>query len=150
MSETIHCSGKLPDDRITEFILEHHVLTLATGSGEGVPWCASCFYAYHKDLNWFVFTSDETTRHGAEMLGNPMVAASIALETKITGRIRGLQITGIARRVADPEDAIASSLYLKRFPIALLKKTTLWILEPQYIKMTDNRLGFGKKLVWCR
>ena len=37
---------------------------------------------------------------------------------------------------------------LKKFPYAVLMKTTLWILEIEYIKMTDNRLGFGKKLIW--
>jgi uncharacterized protein YhbP (UPF0306 family) len=26
--------------------------------------------------------------------------------------------------------------------------TTLWILSIDYLKMTDNRLGFGKKLLW--
>jgi uncharacterized protein YhbP (UPF0306 family) len=24
----------------------------------------------------------------------------------------------------------------------------LWSLAPDYIKMTDNRLGFGTKLIW--
>ena len=38
--------------------------------------------------------------------------------------------------------------YMKRFPFARLMKTNLWILELNYIKMTDNLLGFGKKLIW--
>jgi hypothetical protein len=28
--------------------------------------------------------------------------------------------------------------------------TTLWKLRVDYAKMTDNRLGFGKKLIWER
>ena len=40
--------------------------------------------------------------------------------------------------------------YLKRFPIAMLMETHLWVVDLTYIKMTDNRLGFGKKLIWKR
>ena len=38
--------------------------------------------------------------------------------------------------------------YLKRFPVAMLMKTTLWVVEPTLMKYTDNRMGFGKKLIW--
>jgi uncharacterized protein len=148
MGEILLSESALPDDRMVRFIREHHVMTLATSSGENTPWVASCFYTYLADKNWFVFTTDEETRHGSEMGANPAVAVCIALETRITGRIRGLQMTGIARRAAGEESGIASKAFLKQFPIAMLKKTTLWIFEPDHIKMTDNRLGFGKKLVW--
>ena len=42
----------------------------------------------------------------------------------------------------------ARTAYLKKFPYAVLMKTSLWDLWIIYIKMTDNRLGFGKKLIW--
>jgi uncharacterized protein len=35
-----------------------------------------------------------------------------------------------------------------RFPVAALMDTRLWIVRLTFIKMTDNRLGFGKKLIW--
>ena len=38
--------------------------------------------------------------------------------------------------------------YLKRFPYAVLMKTQLWIVELTFVKFTDNRLGFGKKIIW--
>jgi len=40
------------------------------------------------------------------------------------------------------------SVYIKKFPIAMLMDTHLWVVDLTYIKMTDNRLGFGKKLIW--
>jgi len=40
--------------------------------------------------------------------------------------------------------------YLLRFPFALAAKLDLWVLYIDYLKMTDNRLGFGKKLEWRR
>jgi len=30
----------------------------------------------------------------------------------------------------------------------MLMDTRLWIVSLTLIKMTDNRLGFGKKLIW--
>ena len=38
--------------------------------------------------------------------------------------------------------------YLKRFPYAALAELTLWAIRPDYMKLTDNTLGFGKKLIW--
>ena len=42
----------------------------------------------------------------------------------------------------------AKNIYLKAFPYALLHLETLWIIEPDFYKLTDNRLGFGKKIIW--
>jgi uncharacterized protein len=42
----------------------------------------------------------------------------------------------------------SKTAYLKRFPVAILMETHLWIVRLTLIKYTDNRLGFGKKLVW--
>lgn len=148
MSQHIHVSGTKPDKRMAKFIREHHVFTLATRSEKSAPWCASCFYVYLEDLNWFVFTTDDDTRHGSEMIMNPGVAVCIALETTITGKIRGVQITGTASKADGEAGQIARKAFIRRFPVAMLKKTNLWIIEPDYIKMTDNRLGFGIKLIW--
>lgn len=30
----------------------------------------------------------------------------------------------------------------------MLMDTTLWVVDLTLIKFTDNRLGFGKKIVW--
>ncbi|MCU0362477.1 MAG: pyridoxamine 5'-phosphate oxidase family protein [Bacteroidales bacterium] len=137
----------MPDKRITRFFRKHHVLTIATCSGHE-PWCANCFYVYLEEENILVFTTDPSTRHGKEFLENNLVAGSVVLETFIVGRIRGIQFRGI---VSEPEGDLldrAKRAYLLRFPVAALMDTHLWIVKLTYIKMTDNRLGFGKKLVW--
>jgi uncharacterized protein YhbP (UPF0306 family) len=136
-----------PEKRITEFIRQHHVLTLST-CAFGKSWSANCFYAYMEDENMLVFTSDENTKHIQDVKINPEVSGSIFLETKIVGKIQGIQFTGI---MSEPEGDLfrrARHYYLKKFPFAALMNTTLWVLKINYIKMTDNRLGFGKKLIW--
>lgn len=135
------------DHRITDFIAKHHVFTLAT-SHQNIPYTCSCFYVYNKSDNTFVFTSDPDTRHAAEMAQQPNVSVCIALETRIVGKIQGVQITGKAYPVGDEQYKEAHKLYTKAFPIANLKKLDLWVLYPDFIKMTHNQLGFGKKLIW--
>ena len=133
------------DERIVKFIKKHHVLTLATlERGGEQPYVANCFYAYDTKRNLFIFTSDTATRHGGEMEQNPRVALSVVRETRIVGAIEGLQITGRAQRGDDE----AKHVYIKRFPYAVVAPLTLWMVRPEFMKLTDNKLGFGKKLIW--
>ena len=138
---------KMIDSRIIRFFRKHHVLTIATAVNDE-PWCASCFYVYLEKENLLVFTTDNETRHGSEFRKNHLVAGSVVLETMVTGKIRGIQFQGI---VSEPDEEMlpkARWAYLKRFPPAVLMDTHLWIVKLTFIKMTDNRLGFGKKLIW--
>lgn len=137
------------DRRIKKFFRKHHVLTVATCVANE-PWCANCFYVYLEEENALVFTTDADTRHGKEFLENNLVAGSVVLETPVIGKIRGIQFQGI---VSESDGEVASRVknaYLKRFPVAMLMETRLWIVRLTYIKMTDNRLGFGRKLIWTR
>ncbi|MDL2320548.1 pyridoxamine 5'-phosphate oxidase family protein [Alistipes sp. OttesenSCG-928-B03] len=184
-----------PDLKIVRFIRRHHVMTLATCRG-GQPWCANVFYAYIPDHNLFVFTSDVSTRHGREAADNARVSASIVLETRVVGRVQGLQIEGrleltvpkqacVDANAAEEIDEVAGRglpsekngrvakfsteyheiggegegvelaaaarrAYLKRFPYAAVAELELWVLRPTRMKLTDNTLGFGKKLHWER
>ena len=132
------------DKKIEEFISEHHVLTLATTTPDGEPYCCNAFYAYRDGA--FIFTSDITTRHGKMMTENNRVAASIVLETRTVGKVQGLQITGEIKPAIDGDKLV----YIKSFPYAAVADLTLWRLEADFMKLTDNRLGFGKKLIWQR
>lgn len=132
------------DERFGKFIAKHHVLTLATTDNRGIPYVANCFYAYDAKRNIFIFTSDESTAHGAHLAARKDVALSIVLETRIVGRVQGLQVVGIAKRGDDD----AKRRYIKRFPYAAAAPLTLWMVRPTYLKLTDNTLGFGKKLIW--
>jgi hypothetical protein len=137
------------DSKIIRFFRKHHVLTIATTVGDD-PWCANCFYVYLEEENSLVFTTDHDTRHGNEFIKNPLVAGAVVLETMVIGKIRGIQFQGI---VSEPEGEMllkAKWAYLKKFPPAVLMDTHLWIVKLTLIKMTDNRLGFGKKIVWTK
>lgn len=135
------------DKRIIRFFKKHHIFTLATSAGNQ-PYVCTCFYIYQEELNRVIFTSDNNTRHVQELELQPAVAGAIALETMIIGRIQGIQFTGTAFGLKGAEYESARQAYLTKFPVATFKELTLWAIEIDYIKMTHNQLGFGKKLIW--
>lgn len=131
-------------EKIADFLRGHHVLTLAVAHGN-VPYCAPLFYAYDRKRNVFVFASDVKTEHIRLALSQPEVAAAVYLETETVGKIEGLQIRGTVTQSETREDR---ALYFDAFPYARVLQPTLWRLQPSWMKLTDNRLGFGKKLLW--
>jgi len=98
----------------------------------------------------FIFSSDAETRHIRDFLacGHSRVSGTIALETKLTGKIRGIQFSGNMKKLEGTELQKAKQEYVERFPVARLIKIVLWGVEPTLLKFTDNRLGFGRKLLW--
>jgi uncharacterized protein YhbP (UPF0306 family) len=129
--------------KLIEFISEHHLLSLSTCK-DNLPYSASCFYAFFEEEMRFVIASDEDTQHMKNLKDNPNFSAVIALETKEVGKIRGIQFSGKLKKATTKEKA----LYLKTYPYALALNPTLWSLHIDYVKFTDNRLGFGKKRVY--
>ncbi|WP_041962339.1 pyridoxamine 5'-phosphate oxidase family protein [Sulfurospirillum cavolei] len=129
------------DPKIEAFLRAHHLLTLATCQNH-MPYCASCFYAFIKESATFVIATNAHTRHGREALENVHVAGTVALETKIVGKIQGAQFTGVFKAADEAE----KKAYLRRFPYAIAMKPELWSIAISYLKFTDNTLGFGKKL----
>ncbi len=138
------------DQRILDFIGEHHVLTVACASKEGDLWCANAFYVFDEQEEGFIITSEEKTHHAQLFLENPVVTGSVVLETEEIGIIRGLQFTGTVRRCDGGLFDRCRLKYLRRFPYAVFKGGEVWLITLDRAKYTDNRLGFGKKLLWKR
>lgn len=128
---------------IETFLGKHHLLSLAT-SGKRL-WCASMFFAYDAEETAFIVASDQDTEHMGNVLQNVYVAGTVALETKAVGKIQGIQFYGEMTLCNKGSD-----IYFKVFPFARVMNPTLWKIRLNEIKMTDNTLGFGKKLIWRR
>jgi len=77
---------------------------------------------------------------------NPYVAGTVALETKTVGKIQGIQFSGVMAK-AEPK---GYELYFGAFPYARIMNPILWEIRLDEVKMTDNTLGFGKKVTWKR
>lgn len=141
---SIGLRGHLMDKKIIAFLQKHHLLSLAT-RGDRL-WCCSMFYAYDPQSISFIVASDEATEHMRNVSFDPHVAGTVALETKTVGKIQGIQFAGYMQ----PCDGRLKSLYFEAFTYARVMNPTLWTIRLDEVKMTDNTLGFGKKIHWKR
>ena len=135
------------DLQIIDFINEHHLLTLAT-SQNNLPYCCNVFYVYDSLNNQLIFSSDPKTKHANDFITNINVAGSIALETKEVSKIQGVQLLGTIQELKGERLKIAKEQYINFFSYAANMDIHLWAMPLNFIKMTHNKLGFGKKLVW--
>jgi uncharacterized protein YhbP (UPF0306 family) len=135
------------DQQIIHFLNEHHLLTLAT-SQNNKPYCCNLFYVYDKISNQLIFSTETKTKHAQDFITNTNVAGSIALETKEVSKIQGVQLIGTIKELEGECLKIAKEQYLKAFPYAENMDIHLWAMPLNFIKMTHNKLGFGKKLIW--
>jgi uncharacterized protein YhbP (UPF0306 family) len=127
------------------FIAKHHVLTLATHSLDGMLRACNLFYVYDTQTLSFVFASDPKTDHIQNILECNDVAGTIVLETEEVGKIEGLQFLAKVTLVACSD---LKKIYFERYPYARVMQPTLWQCRVHHFKLTDNRFGFGKKIVW--
>ena len=136
---------------ILDFLAAHNTLTLATAGADGGPHAAALFYAYTPDLR-LVFLSDPESKHGQHIGKGEVVAATIQADGQEWRRITGLQMHGFA----EPADDAMRSVYLARFPFVstassltrAMEKVQFYQITPTWIRLIDNRLGFGHKQEW--
>jgi uncharacterized protein len=136
------------NEKIIQFIEKQRVATICCVDNEGKPYCFSCFYAFDNDKRLLYFKSSRTSSHAAFLENNPSVAGTIQPDKLNVLAIQGIQFTGTVYEANETTAADSKSVYHKKYPFALAMPGEVWIIEPTFIKMTDNSLGFGKKIVW--
>jgi uncharacterized protein YhbP (UPF0306 family) len=137
------------EKKIVNYISESKVMTLATCINE-VPYCANCFYVFDEENKILIFLSSDTTRHVTEALANKNVAGTIDKPVTTVAKIQGLQFTGEFIDPTEEQLEIFYKIYYQKFPFAKAKPSPVWGIKLNWLKMTDNTLGFGKKLKWKR
>ncbi len=145
------------DERLVAFLRQHRVLTLAVVEPQGTPYAAALFYALdHPPLRLYVLTGAHT-RHGRALRHSARVAGTVQRDRQEWRSIQGVQFTGTCRPLEGEERDRAWRVYTARFtflrrpPPALaraLLRVELWSIEPDWVRLIDNRLGFGHKEEW--
>jgi uncharacterized protein YhbP (UPF0306 family) len=137
------------EDRILAYIDKNKVLTIATAVA-GVPYCANCFYAYDQERQTLIFLSDDATRHIQEAFINKQLAGTIQNGVTTVAQIQGIQFTGEFIPLTEEVTRLFYANYYAKFPFAKARPSPIWAIQINWLKMTDNTLGFGKKLLWER
>lgn len=140
--------------RVSGYLHDHHVLTLATTGPAGV-WAAAVFYV--NDGFNFYFLSAPTSRHSQNLALNPQVAGTIQEDYNDWPEIKGVQFEGEARRLQGAEQAQALKLYGQKFAVVgqlsqapakivkAMSKIAWYKVTPTRLYFIDNSLGFGHR-----
>lgn len=134
---------------LIRYLKRQHVLSLCCSVEDNI-WCANCFYVFDESRMAFWLMTDEQTRHGLMLVKNPQVAGTVNGQPKSVMLIKGVQYAGVITRLNGAAEALALAAYQKRFPVARKHTAPLWEIQLDEVKMTDNALDFGKKIVWQR
>lgn len=134
---------------LTEYLKEQHVMSVAGHDEEG-GWAANCYYVWQEKTASFIILTALKTRHGMIMQHVPQVYGTVADNEASVASLRGIQYTAEPILLSGNMEKQARSLFYHKFPIARVKPSPIWQLKASFIKMTNNRLGFGHKTLWQR
>lgn len=134
---------------IAGFLSGNHVVGLAVVD-EGIPWSASCFYAFEAATMTLIVMTSTKTRHGGAMLTHPIVSGTIAGQPSAIASIRGLQFQARATLLVGQERQEASHRFIQRHPAAAIMPSDVWAIALDLVKYTENKLAFARKLYWSR
>lgn len=138
---------------ILDELRSNTVLTLATIDESG-PHAVSLMYAHDGfDIYWL---SDPKSRHSRHLEASRAAAVTIAAQQEDFTKIRGLQIEGFGRRLADTAISsagfdllVARYPFLSRFGAGKLARhlgaAAVYMFDPSRLTLIDNSRGFGFK-----
>ena len=136
------------DKAIVDFIEKQKTASVCCLDEDGNPYCFSIFYVFDKVERRLYFKSSASSNHGHYLKLNNRIAGTIMPDKLNTLAVKGIQFTGFVEN--NPVHHHATTEYHKKIPIALAMPGEVWTIQLETIKMTDNTIGFGKKILWQR
>ena len=137
-------------DRIAKLVREETTLALATTGEDGSANVAPLFYWTGPDLALY-WLSSAGSAHSQNLARAPRAAVTIYCHAKSWQQIRGVQMSGLTSRIADPQRRRSIlTAYSERFKLGTvfrlaIRRSTLYVFEPELIRWIDNGNGFGEK-----
>jgi 4-hydroxy-3-polyprenylbenzoate decarboxylase len=130
-------------------------MTLATTGANGAPHAAAVYFAAGEDHTLYFFSANNS-QHTLDLARDPRAAAAIHPPVEGWQAIRGLQVRGSA--AALPTGAAwdaAWQVYRAKFPFVdglreVVEQSTLYAFRLDWVRLVDNRRGFGFKEEWRR
>ncbi len=133
-------------------LAETSTLTLATTEPDGTPRATPVYFAVTPEVG-LVFLSDPATPHARNLADRPSIAVAVYADVEDWRAIRGLQMKGTALRLDDDAAQEALALYRRRFDFlaqvpAALDRMSVYLFRPHWVRLIDNRRGFGFTREW--
>lgn len=138
------------NERINAYLEKHDCANVCCVDEQNYPYCFSCFYAYNGDEKLLYYKSSLHTQHAAIIIKNPNVAGTVLPGKLNWHQVKGLQFEGPVLPKGHPLTNNAAAIYYGKNPAALAMPGEIWAIRLNKVKLTDNSLGFGKKIHWER
>ena len=130
-------------------------MTLSTCSPDGAPHAAAVYFVCRdQPVLHLYFFSEDASQHGHDLAANSRAAVTMYPECFDWQDIRGIQMRGEAHPVPrGAEWDQAWQAYQEKFPFTLqfselVARNQLYVFSPEWIRVVDNRRGFGFKQEW--
>ncbi len=155
--------GALPEP-VVVFLEQHTTMTLSTVGKDGTPASTPLFYAIMPN-GALVFVSEASTEHVQNLRARPTVALAVYKDGQDWQRIQGLQARGQASPLPREQREEAWAVYAHRFPFLkmaahghpqaaalaqALADVGWYAVRLDWVRLIDNRRGFGWKAEWQR
>ena len=138
------------NDSIIYFLERQTSATICCTDETGNPYCFSCYYVFNQENALLYFKSSAHAHHVGLLADNRVIAGTI-LPDKLNKLItKGIQLLGV---VVPPFHHLSNEsflIYHKKHPMALVIAGEVFTIRLDCVKMTDSKLGFGKKICWKR
>lgn len=129
------------DDRILKFLNSNHLASICV-LYENAPYAFNAFYVFDKDYMKILFASSSDTTHIKAIKTCNLSFATIAHDTKIIAQIEGIQLRG---KISNA-NKYSKKIYFKAFAYAKIMNPEIFEFKIEWLKYTNNTLGFGKKI----
>jgi uncharacterized protein YhbP (UPF0306 family) len=141
-------------ERLLNFLRAQRFLVVASHNKD--TWISNVFYGIDDDFKIY-FVSDPEAKHSKQILANPNIAFSTVWFNESNHEDRkGIQGQGLCRIASgDEEIKKGVELHNKLFPefreritfdYIKAEESTVWVIEPKYIKYWDDELYGDKHL----
>lgn len=138
-----------------ELLTDCRTASLATVDEDGKPHAANIQYV-HDDRLRLYFVSSEDAAHSRHAAARPDAAVTVYHpDDTEPATIRGLQMHGQVNAITDErEQDTALAQYLSKFSFiadshklrGAVERQTLYGFSPSWLRLIDNRRGFGWKM----
>jgi uncharacterized protein YhbP (UPF0306 family) len=137
-------------ETVAKFLTSENTLTLATTTAEGAPRAAPLFYLAGEGLRLY-WLSSASSEHSRDLELCPQAAVSVYRPAAEWKKIRGVQmrgtvcvVSGRARR-GEVLEAYRSRFRLGRLLEPVVRRSTVYCFQPEWIRYIDNSKKFGSR-----
>lgn len=142
-----------------ELLASESTLVLATCDAANHPYATSVFYlpagerrteAAFEDRLDLAWLSSPSSLHSQHLKANPHVSLALHRSTFEWKQIAGVQMRGFCSTLSGDERLRLLALYRQRFHLGTvlglaIRQSTLYRFHPTWLRLIDNRRGFGWK-----